>query len=141
MLCAGVAGCCGSGGGLDGTIPIRGTVTYRGKPLEAGEVRYLPVDARQGRVARGPLDSRGRFRLTTLTDGDGALAGEYRIVVVVYEEQFEDVSRREHDEKLTVLATDNAPPIPQRYYKPETSGLTDTVNDDHSGFKEIVLVE
>ena len=29
--------------------------------------------------------------------------------------------------------------IPERYIDPELSGLTDTVDDNHSGFKELVL--
>ena len=140
LLLAAIGGCFRSGG-LEDTVPIRGEVSYLGKPLESGEVRYVPVDPNAGRVARGTIDSHGKFRLTTLNDGDGALPGEYRIVVVVYEEQFDDISRREGDEDRSGRMETPSTPIPVRYYKPETSNLTDTVNDDHSGYKEIALVE
>ena len=140
LLSVGMVGC-GDADGLDGVIPIRGTVVYQGKPLENGEVRYLPLDRSDGRVARGPIDSRGRFRLTTLQNGDGAMPGGYRIVVVVYAEQFDDIARRENDEDATFVMSHNKPPIPARYYKPDTSGLTDNVNGEHNGFKEIILVD
>lgn len=143
VLTLAIAGGCSSSG-LEGTIPIRGKVTYQGTPLESGEVRYVPVDANNGRVARGKLDSSGRYRLTTLKDDDGALPGDYRVVVVVYPEQFDDIAQRDRRraaEGAEPNANQSQPPIPERYYKPETSGLTDTVDENHSGVKNFDLVD
>ena len=84
-----IAGC-GGGNPLD-TIPVGGRVTMDGKPLTTGEVRYLPKDAQNGRVASGAIQPDGSFALTTLKAEDGALRGDYRVVVVVYKHQMEDI--------------------------------------------------
>ena len=134
---------CGRDTLLD-TVSVRGEVTFRGKPLGIGEVRYLPKDAKNGRVARAEIQSNGKFELTTLELGDGVLKGDYRIVVVVYEDQFEDKAARNlrrMNENKTPTVGKPQPPIPKRYYRPETSGLTDKVDDSHSGYKKIELVE
>jgi len=119
--------------GLEGTIPIRGTVTYRGSPLTTGEVRYIP-ESDDGRIARGKLREDGSFQLTTLSNGDGALPGEYKVLVVVYPEQFETV-----DEKIAAREgkspkrSAEKPPIPEKYYDVEATDLADTVSSGHSG--------
>jgi len=48
-------------------------------------VRFVPVDAAKGMVASGLTGSDGRFRLTTTNPNDGAIPGEY-IVLVSFEE-------------------------------------------------------
>lgn len=138
------AGGCGQPG-LPGVVPISGRVTLDGEPLPSGEIRYLPKSP-EGRMARGRLDDRGRFELTTLRQGDGALPGEYEIVILApVEESAEDASARR--------AAENAGPrrrryeqgdgpaslAPLRYTNPDTSGLRDTVSDSHDGYIEIEL--
>ena len=135
-----VAAGCGSKG-LEGIIPIRGDVTHKGKPLRSGEVRYLPVDP-EGRVARGLIQSDGSFRLTTVEMNDGALPGEYRIAVVVYPDETQD---QQHSRRTQEIGRRSggapAPLVPQKYYSGHTSGLTDTVDDGHSGYKELTLTD
>ena len=136
---------CGQSSSLD-TIPVGGRVIYEGKPLTIGEVRYLPKDAAHGRVARGEIQSDGSFKLTTLKANDGVLAGEYRVVVVIYAHQFEDQAaqhlRRANENRGGAVVTKKPrSPIPARYYRPESSGLTDTVDDNHSGHKKIELTK
>ena len=136
VVCA--AGC-GSGSALD-TIPVRGSVTFEGKPLTVGEVRYVPTDKKNGRVARGVIQPDGTFELTTLESDDGALAGDYRIVVIVYSKQFESEEAMIAAKEALGARVKDRPPIPARYYRPETSGLTDRVDENHSGYKKIELV-
>ena len=101
---------------------------------------YNPIDA-SGRRARGVIQSDGTFRLTTIETGDGALTGEYRITVVAYAPHPGEPGRTEPAETVTrVPATiKRGFLIPERYTNPETSGLRDTVNKQHSGYKELIL--
>lgn len=134
------AGC--SHQSLDDTIPVAGCVVYEGEPLTVGEVRYMPLDDANGRVARGQLDKYGRFELTTLHYGDGALPGEYRVVVIVFADDTDGVPVRNVDESERIRQqASNVPPIPLRYYSPDTSGLTDTVNDEHTESREFKLIK
>lgn len=141
-----VAGC-GRGASL-GTIPISGRVVFNSQPVTSGEVRYLPVE-KEGRVARGQIDENGGFTLTTLKEGDGALPGEYRIVVLApVVETVEASTARRVDEnkgrsKKKSFGDASGPQsqVPLKYTNPETSLLTDSVNRQHSGFKELSLSE
>jgi len=70
---------CGADG-LGKRFKVSGYVTYKGEPIEKGEVNFVPEDANQGRAAFGVLD-KGYYSLTTLTEGDGAFAGKYKVTV------------------------------------------------------------
>src|SRR4051794_22492076 len=63
---------------------VTGKVTYKGQPLEAGEVVFSPVlesAARTGQPAIGTIGSGGWYRMTTFDDGDGALIGDHIVTV------------------------------------------------------------
>ncbi len=60
------------------TLPVKGIVTYKGKPLTRGTVRFEP-DA--GREAQGKIGPDGTFTLTTFQPGDGAQPGIHRVAV------------------------------------------------------------
>lgn len=131
--------------GLPDVVPIRGVVTLDGQPLPSGEVRYMPTDS-AGRQARGRIDSRGRFELSTLRPDDGALPGEYKIVVLApAEESTEDAAARRVAEnagpRRRTFSEEDGPPslAPLRYTRPESSGLTDVVDENHSGSIELKL--
>jgi len=131
---------CGGGNQLE-MVPLRGTVTYNGEPMTRGIVTYLPVAGSTGRTANGPIQADGTFVMTTQTRGDGVVRGSYKIVVDLYEENPDAPKTREEIE-----AQGNKTPllrslIPKRYLAPETSGLTDTVDEQHSGVKAIELVD
>ena len=59
---------------------ILGTLTLDGKPVEGTSVMLVPV-ADDGRPASALTGKDGSFRLTTFKVGDGALSGEYKIIV------------------------------------------------------------
>jgi len=58
---------------------IKGKVTLDGAPLSGASVEFVPEDG--GHSAVGITDNEGKFSLTTYKPGDGALRGEYRVVV------------------------------------------------------------
>ena len=57
---------------------VTGTVTHKGQPVTEGVVQFLPE---RGPMAFGPLDSAGRFTLTTRTPDEGVTAGKSRVSV------------------------------------------------------------
>jgi hypothetical protein len=66
-------------------LPVKGKVTYKGKPLARGTVKFEPDGA--GRAATGEIQSDGTFVLTTYKQGDGAVPGHHRVAVVGGETQ------------------------------------------------------
>jgi len=129
---------CGSGGPT--TIPIRGEVLYNGQPLQDGIVCYLPKQPGIARQATGRVQSDGSFVLTTFKNADGVVPGEYDIVVYAYKPHpGEPKSRAEHEAVARAGGLKRGFVIPEKYVNPQTSGLSDTVNSDHSGFKRFEL--
>jgi hypothetical protein len=79
LACCGGCGSSPSGPPAGATIPVKGKVTYRGKPLTRGTITFEPTDA--GRDANGAIQSDGSFTLTTFKDGDGAIPGTHKVKV------------------------------------------------------------
>lgn len=71
-----VVGC-----GQSDTVKVTGTVTLNGQPAENVEVTFLP---KGGRPASGVTDSQGKFELSTLKPGDGAMPGESVVTLGEY---------------------------------------------------------
>jgi hypothetical protein len=124
--------------GLPNMVPIRGEVVVDGQPLAQGQVVYLPKDPAHGRQANGPIKPDGTFVLTTQKGGDGAMHGEYDIVVFGYGTN-PGKAARSRAETEAALKEKSKSPIPEKYSDQATSGLSDTVDEDHSGFKRIEL--
>jgi hypothetical protein len=115
-LLAGVGSGCGAGGGgkAPDLIPVKGKVSFKGKPLTKGTVTFEPDGF--GRPARGDLQSDGTFVLGTLKEGDGAVVGEHRVSITGVEKS---------------LAKDRAM---IKYASPNTSRLTAQVDREHTDF-------
>lgn len=64
----------------DKPVAVRGVVTQDGKPVPGATVLFVP-EGPDGRPANGLTDNDGAFQLTTFQKGDGALRGDYRVVV------------------------------------------------------------
>ena len=105
-----------------GTVNVSGTVTYNGQPLTTGNVVFVPVAAEEGRSARGEIDAEGRFQLTTLKTGDGALPGQYKVTVFRYH------PGSGSSEGMIAPAV-GPPAIPARYLDAKTTDLTATIGD------------
>jgi len=66
-------------------VPVSGEVTLNGKPVEGATVYfYAATDGPEGRPAVGTTDKAGQFRLGTMGNADGALPGEYKVVVTKF---------------------------------------------------------
>src|SRR5262249_29630685 len=76
LLALAACGC----GGRKGPVAVAGVVLLDGKPVAGATVSFLPT-GETGRPATGLTDGQGVFRLTTSDKGDGALPGDYRVVV------------------------------------------------------------
>lgn len=109
-----VVGC--GGQGLS-TVPVTGTVTYKGKPLEGVSVGFVP-EPQKGHPATGLTDESGRFTLSSFKAGDGATPGEYRVVIA------EPSSADSEDYSLPDPSKAR---FPLKYSDPNTSGLKATV--------------
>jgi hypothetical protein len=75
-------GCGGDAKRLD-VHPVKGTVHYKGEPMKGGgSILFFPTSGDSGmKEASGTIKEDGTFELKTYEDGDGAAAGEYRVVV------------------------------------------------------------
>ena len=84
-------GCGGSGGDASNakplekkkTVPARGIVTFKGKPLDKASVVFMPLEEGKSLPARGSTDGVGSFVLSTYGKDDGAPAGRYKVLVSV----------------------------------------------------------
>ncbi len=78
----------GCGERLPEVVPVYGTVTWKGKPLTDGTVMLHPKHATDGgqprRPATGLLDEHGSYRVSTFRTDDGAMPGEYYVLVHSY---------------------------------------------------------
>ena len=108
IVCCLTASGCGSSQEL---APVRGKVTYNGKPLSTGVVMFQPPS---GPPARGRIQSDGTFELEMLGEGTGAPLGTNR-VRVSSREPLADTSTETGLGRLL---------IPKRYADFATSGLT-----------------
>ena len=77
VLCL-VTGC---GGGADLPVPVRGTVTLDGQAVEAAAISFIP-ESGTARPASGETRADGTYEITTRNSGDGAMRGDYRVIVV-----------------------------------------------------------
>jgi hypothetical protein len=111
ILCA--TGC----GGPDiDTVKVTGKVTVAGQPVKDIIVSLLP-DA-GGPVSRGITDASGNFTLSTLSSGDGAIPGKYKV-------SFGVASTGEPPPSdLTTSAATPSIPFNTKYSSAETSGIT-----------------
>jgi hypothetical protein len=121
-------------------IPIRGEASYNGHPMTDGIVVYVPRDPTVARQATGQIAADGKFELMTFKKGDGVLPGDYDICIYAYAPHpGEPKTREEHEAIAKAGGLKRGFVIPEKYVNPKTSGLSDTVNSEHSGFKKLEL--
>jgi hypothetical protein len=116
VACCFYVGCGGSKKEQWPTAEVTGRVTYRGKPLDCGTVKFLPTQAADEgvRVAYGIIDEQGCYRLGTYGQTDGAILGDFQVVVACRP------AERSHNPRMQRAASQ----IPARYADPVESGLT-----------------
>ena len=94
-------------------VPVAGSVTLDGKPVEDAAVAFVAVDG--GHLAHGVTDHQGRFALTT-TNRPGAVVGEHR-VVITKQNTFDPTIHGGIGEMRVEWI------VPKRYSTPDTSEL------------------
>jgi hypothetical protein len=106
-----LAGCDGS----PRTYPVEGKVTFPdGTPLAGAVVEFESEGAPEQRVnARGVTGPDGSYKLTTFKDGDGAVAGTHRVIVVAAQDSSGNMSGPDPQRAVAL-----------RFRKFEESGLT-----------------
>jgi hypothetical protein len=106
-----VAGCSGQNSEQAKVYPVNGSVYFNGKPAAGATVRVHGVEGTGGPLMpRAVVQKDGTFALTTYEAGDGVAPGRYRASVY-----WRQQGREEGQEGPSL--------IPERYSRPETSGL------------------
>lgn len=121
------------------TVPVQGTVTMDGKPVEGATVTFMPAtQARPGQAAQGNAavdrtDAKGHYEATTFEAGDGVVPGDYVVTVVKQEvPQAKELSMEEYIAQGPQAPAADAGPkhlLPEQYAKKQTSPLKVTVKE------------
>lgn len=110
-----------SGGGVSGTAPVVGKVTYKGAPVEGAVVSFIG-EGDGARVATAISGPGGAYELTTV-DSKGALPGKYSVTVTKTE------TAAGAEQSMEEAAKSLAPPpasqelLPAKYGDPAQSPL------------------
>lgn len=132
-----IAGGCGGGrrGDIPPTVPVAGVVTLDGRPVDGAMVVFVPVDHRYGAYAL--TDSRGRFELQSSPEVKGAVPGKFRVQVtkvVAAQGGGQFMVQEDVEHALAAGGTVASSPqgdaknvLPEKYSKPDTSGIEVTV--------------
>jgi hypothetical protein len=123
--CAG----CGEADNRPKRVPVSGTVMFNQQPVEGASVVFSPQG--HSNAATGRTDALGRFQLRTFGANDGAVPGDYKVTVRKTEIVGGVAAGGDGDGGGA-----DAPPaserslIPDKYGRPEASGLEATVNSE-----------
>jgi len=118
----GTIGCGGGATPPPRTILVTGVVTFAGQPLNKGTVTLQPLDTGDKSLSRpaiGQIQSDGTFKLGTFKDGDGALPGEYAVLIASYENE---PTAEEYDAGVKRKSA-----IPEKYSNAISSGIVASV--------------
>jgi len=122
-----------------GTVPVSGTVTLDGQAVADVAVTFKPK-ASSGRGAVGVTAANGKFTLTTLQSGDGALPGSYAVTLAKFAAgeatrsppPMNEPSPEKAARMAQYMKSGGKPPtsavapkneLPDKYASPETSGF------------------
>lgn len=130
-----ILGCSSDESGLERRYPVSGKVTYQGKPVTKATVVFEPSNPPlpKGRVANGFVED-GTYSMTTASEGDGALPGEYKVVIFASDLDVTGLAKQQGgllhqgDAEHQKAAKAAKSLIPQKYSKSDTSGLTAKVD-------------
>ncbi len=98
------------------TNSVIGKVFVDGKPAKGAQVTFMPVSNKDSKASAptGVVAEDGTFKLSTYSEGDGAPAGEYTVLV-----SWSEVDPKTKSER---------PLVPGRYHNPKESDLHVTIN-------------
>jgi len=110
--------------------PVSGQVLVDGKPAQGAIVIFCPVQGSEEVMRERPFsstDAEGRFELRTLEPGDGAPAGDYKVMVRWPMAGNADSENRGDDQRGGPAAGNDR--LRNRYVNPDRSGITATVTE------------
>ncbi len=129
---------CSRGNGFPPPVPVSGSVSYQGKPVDGASITFLAGDG-GGRSASGTTDSQGAFQLTTFSTSDGALPGDYTVTIAKMESKIGgdmDASNPDADynQMMAAAGSNNLAKLqkailPEKYADATKSGLKRSVVD------------
>lgn len=114
-LLAAAAGCGGAGG-----VPVTGTVTLDGTPLDGAEVTFIPT-AQPGVQGSAVTQAGGRFEAATAQGRHGLPPGAYKVTVTKV------ILPPGHDPNVAFDPATVKNAVPAAYTSAETTPLTATV--------------
>ncbi len=125
-----VPGC----GGSDKPVQFKGKLTLNDQPVAGALVTFLKQGPK-GHDAHGQTQADGSFELTTFAANDGALPGEYKVVVEYHEPVEHKGTHRNQREAMQAVAKEQPkkPPryvIPAKYSDPSHTPLRQKVPPD-----------
>jgi hypothetical protein len=96
------------------TYPVKGLITFEGKPMVGGgAISLIPTSNQPGKTAAGIIKPDGTYVLGTYTETDGSMAGDFKVIInqeTVKEEQAApDGSRPSAAAAATVPPADRIP--------------------------------
>src|SRR5688500_16031676 len=135
-------------GGAGKPVPVSGVLQWEdGSPIPEATITFHPK-AEGVRPASGFTGKDGQFELTTLSPGDGAIPGDYVIVVTKSEHTGEappmEVGERDPKDLIKAMkghmakskaAGKTGPAIPAAYTKTESTPLKATIEGSVSDMK------
>lgn len=80
LLSVSLVGCTGGGGKKLATNKVTGKVVMNGAPVPGASVSFSPIEAGKP-PALGISDTQGIYILTTYDSGDGAVEGDFKVMV------------------------------------------------------------
>jgi len=119
---------CGCGDSGPQMAPVSGVVTVDGAPVANAAVMFVPEAG--GRPATGLTDAEGKFSLETMEPGDGALVGKHKVTVTGVKTTGIQATEDGLSGAVDPSQIREEWFVPQKYSKPDTSGLTQDVTDD-----------
>lgn len=81
----GLVGCSGGSAAPTRLVQAKGTVTYRGEPLNLCSVRLIPL--KEGPSSSGVTNEAGEFTLVSQDGKPGVVPGTHRVLIVDVSEQ------------------------------------------------------
>jgi hypothetical protein len=115
----------GCEGGSEALMPVRGKVSYRGKPLQTGFIVFSADSEKgtEGPVGFSKIDSDGGYAIKT-GELEGIAPGWYRVTVT---------AAGENDSGIPLDL------LPEKYHDPDLSGLECQVKRGHDNVADFDL--
>ena len=107
-------------------VPVQGTVTLDGLPVKEAAIMFMSKPG--GRIATGNTDAAGNYTLTTHPEGNGAFEGEHSVAVSLFRDESSPGTNTPEGAVSGSSLVKIVWLVPERYSRPEKSGLTATVD-------------